>query len=82
MPTVTVKMTPSQHARLQLEAKKRRTSQSAVLRDAFEQMAQSRGTKETSFAERAAHLIGSLDGPSDLSVRSKEMDGYGESRHP
>lgn len=82
MPTVTVKMTPSQHARLQREAKKRRTTQSAVLRDAFDQLAENSGDKEKSFAERAAHLIGSLDGPGDLSIRSKEMEGYGESRRP
>ncbi|MDB4474116.1 ribbon-helix-helix domain-containing protein [Opitutaceae bacterium] len=82
MPTVTVKMTPSQHARLQREAKKRRTSQSAVLREAFDNLGSESTTKKPSFAERAAHLIGCLEGPADLSARSKEMKGYGESRHP
>lgn len=79
MPTVTVKMSPSQHARLQREAKKRRTSQSAVLRDAFEQLDSNASNQIESLAERAAHLIGSIDGPGDLSIRSKTMEGYGES---
>lgn len=79
MPTVTVKMTPSQHARLQREAKKRRTSQSEVLREAFDNLQDSQSYPPGSLAEKAAHLIGSLDGPGNLSELSKTMDGYGES---
>ncbi len=82
MPTVTVKMSASQHARLKREAKKRSTSQSAVLREAFDKMEHSSASTKMSFVERAGHLIGCLDGPGDLSLRSKEMKGYGESRHP
>ena len=83
MPTVTVKMTPAQHARLKREAKQRRTSQSAVLREAFEHLSEAKQDPlKGSFVERAGHLIGCLDGPGDLSELSKEMKGYGESRHP
>jgi hypothetical protein len=81
MPTVTVKMSPSQHARLQREAKKRRTSQSAVLREAFDNLGNDQNSRPESLAVRAAHLIGSIDGPGDLSLRSKTMEGYGESNH-
>ncbi|MBT5901998.1 MAG: ribbon-helix-helix protein, CopG family [Opitutaceae bacterium] len=82
MPTVTVKMSPAQHARLKRVAERRRTSQSEVLREAVDQLDQSNTPIEGSFVERAGHLIGSLDGPGDLSALSKEMKGYGESRHP
>jgi len=78
MPTVTVKMSPSQHARLQREAKKRRTSQSAILREAFDKTNRSDEPAPESLAVRASHLIGSLDGPGDLSLKSKTMEGYGE----
>ncbi|GAB5559981.1 MAG: hypothetical protein SynsKO_16280 [Synoicihabitans sp.] len=79
MPTVTVKMSPAQHARLKREAKQRGTSQSEVLREAFENLKDSQSYPPGSLAEKAAHLIGSLDGPGDLSELSKTMEGYGES---
>ncbi len=78
MPTVTVKMSATQHARLKREAKCRRTTQSAVLREAFENLNRDAAPAPESLAVRAAHLIGSIDGPGDLSLRSKTMEGYGE----
>jgi hypothetical protein len=77
MPIVTVKIPPAMHARLVREAQRRRTSKSAILREAFSK--QSGGTKGT-LAEKARHLIGSLDGPGDLSRKSKALPGYGRSR--
>ncbi len=79
MPNVSVKLTPVQHARLKQVARLRRTSQSEVLRDAFDKLEDSEPYPPGSFAEKASHLIGCLDGPGNLSELSKSMDGYGES---
>jgi hypothetical protein len=78
MPVVTVKMPKSLHARLEAEARRRRTSKSAVLREAFSNHAHAR---PHSLRERAGHLIGCFDGPGDLSLKSKTLLGYGQSRH-
>jgi hypothetical protein len=79
MPTVTVKFPPSLLARLEAEASRLGTTKSAVLRDTY---ARSEPAKSLSIAERAKHLIGSIDGPGDLSARSKKMVGYGRFRRP
>jgi hypothetical protein len=80
MPTVTVKMPKDLHSRLEAEAARRRTSKSAVLRDAFAQ--RQSAVPKGSLSERAKHLIGSIDGPGNLSARSKKMEGYGRFRRP
>ncbi len=78
MPVVTVKMPSSLHARLEAEARRRRTTKSAVLREAFTQ--RQSAAPAGSLYERAQHLIGSTGGPGDLSARSKTLKGYGQSR--
>jgi hypothetical protein len=35
-----------------------------------------------SLYERMKHLIGTIDGPGDLSTNPKYMEGYGRSRRP
>ena len=80
MPVVTVKMPASLHARLEAEARRRGTTKSAVLREAFAQRPAT--APAGSFYERAKHLIGAASGPGDLSARSKTLKGYGQSRHP
>ncbi|MDP3071993.1 MAG: CopG family transcriptional regulator [Opitutaceae bacterium] len=79
MPTVTVKFPPDLLARLEAEAARLGTSKSAVLRDTY---ARAEPVKALSFAERARHLIGTIDGPGNLSARSKKMVGYGRFRRP
>ena len=66
----------AEHARLVREAQRRRTSKSAILREAF--FKQAGATKET-LADSARHLIGSVDGPGDLSRKSKAIASYGRS---
>ena len=79
MPTVTIKLSQAEHARLKADAARRRTSKSAVLREAY---ASAPGSSATgSFYERAKHLIGVASGPGDLSTNPKHMAGYGKSRH-
>jgi len=80
MPTVTVKMPKAMHDRLEAEAARRRTTKSAVLREAFAHKHSAAPTG--SFYERAKHLIGAASGPGNLSARSKTLEGYGRSRRP
>jgi hypothetical protein len=79
MPTLTVKLPASLHAQISAEAARRQTTKSAVVRERLERPG---AGKPLSLAERAKHLIGSIDGPGDLSIRSKKMVGYGHFRRP
>jgi hypothetical protein len=80
MPVVTVKMPKALHAQLESEAARRRTTKSAILREAFAR--RSPDAPVGSLYDRARHLIGSIKGPGDLSARSKALKGYGQSRRP
>lgn len=79
MPTVTIKLSDADHARLKAEAARRRTSKSAVLREAFART--SAQPRTGSLWEKIGHLAGSIDGPGNLSTLSKTLPGYGRSRH-
>ncbi len=81
MPVVTVKMPKPLHARLVAEARRRRTTKSAVLREAFAAQRPA-AAPAGSFYERAKHLIGVASGPGDLSTNPKYMEGYGKHRAP
>jgi hypothetical protein len=80
MPTVTIKLSVAEHTRLKAEAARRRTTKSAVLREAFAR--RDPAAPVGSLYERAKHLIGSINGPGNLSARSKTLEGYGKSRRP
>jgi hypothetical protein len=80
MPVVTVRMPKLLHAHLVAEARRRRTTTSAVLREAFAE--RQTAAPAGSFYERARHLIGSISGPGDLSTNPKYMEGYGVARRP
>jgi Ribbon-helix-helix protein, copG family len=82
MPVVTIKMPKAMHTRLESEAARRRTTKSAILRDAFARTASPDLSRPRSLADRAKHLIGTIDGPGNLSARSKKMVGYGRFRRP
>lgn len=81
MPTVTVKLSASEHARLKAAAVRRRTTKSAVLREAFARQSTSGGTGSSGqLWDKIGHLAGSIDGPGNLSSLSKTLPGYGRSR--
>ncbi len=79
METVTVKLTPAEHARLKADAARLRISKSAVLRKAYAKMATR--TPAGSLWDKIGHLAGSIDGPGNLSTLSKTLPGYGRSRN-
>jgi len=79
VPTVTIKLSPAEHARLEADAARRRISKSAVLRQAYAQT--SHQARAGSLWDKIGHLAGSIDGPGTLSTLSKTLPGYGRSRH-
>lgn len=83
MPTVTIKLSAAEHAKLKAMAARRRTSKSAVLREAFAQQSAAALAGTTgSLYDRIKHLAGSIKGPGDLSTNPRYMEGYGKSRRP
>jgi predicted transcriptional regulator len=72
--TLSVKVTTSLKARVERLARARKTSVSAVVRDALERYL---SPEQASFAEAARDFIGSLDGgPGDLAT-SRKLKGFG-----
>ncbi len=75
MRTVSFKLPPDLDERLSRLAKARRTSRSAVMREALASLPPENGRTVTALA---GDLIGSLEGPEDLSSNESHLDGYGE----
>lgn len=75
MRVVTVKLPDALDRRLEHLAKASHRSRSAVIREALE--AYARVTPQT-VAGLAGDLVGSLDGPEDLSTAAEHLEGYGE----
>ena len=74
MRTMSLKMPESLERELDRLARRRRSSRSAVLREAVSALARRR---ERSAADLAGELVGSLRGPVDLSESAAHMRGYG-----
>jgi predicted DNA-binding protein len=81
MTTISLKLPDSLEARLSSEAKRRRTTKSAIIRDAVEQaFAKKKGF--VSCADLMRDLIGSQPGPRDASTNKEYLKDYGlERRH-
>ncbi len=75
MRTVSFKLPPDLDDRLSRLAEARRTSRSALVREALSSLPPEDGRSVTALA---GDLIGSLDGPEDLSTNERHLDGYGE----
>lgn len=56
-------------------ARRRRSSRSALLREAVESLARQ---EHRSVTKLAADLVGCLEGPRDLSTSHRHLRGYGE----
>ena len=74
MRTVSFKLPRKLDDELSRLARQRRASKSSVARQALEAVA--RG-KRRSVTALAGDLVGSLDGPRDLSTHSRHLAGYG-----
>lgn len=75
MRTVSFKLTEELDDALSELARERRSSRSALVREALESFAKG---KRRSFTALAADLVGCVEGPSDLASNRKHMMGYGK----
>jgi hypothetical protein len=80
MKTISLRVTEPLFRRLQRAARGRGQSQSAVVRAALEQFlnGERTGPRPLSALELAGDLVGSAEGPGDLSTNPEYMEGYGE----
>ena len=75
MRTVSFKLTEELDDALSQLARQRRSSRSALVREAVESLAKG---KRRSFPALADELVGCVDGPRDLATNRKHMTGYGK----
>jgi len=79
MTVVTCKLPKKLAAKLERVAKTERRSKQAVLREAIEQRLKTRrAVGRRSAYDLVKHLIGTLEGPSDLATNPGHMKGFGE----
>lgn len=79
MKTVSLRLPDALASKLSALARKQRTSKSALVRDALEAyLTNGTGARQrTSLADRAKGLLGSLEGPGDLSYNKEHMRDFG-----
>ena len=75
MRTVSFKLSEQLDDALSDLARRRKSSRSALVREALEALATGRRRSVTLVVDE---LVGSLDGPTDLSMNPKHMTGYGK----
>lgn len=82
MKMMTLKLPDDLDERLSTAAKRQGTTKSALVRSAIESLlnGKHRVAKGRSFLELAGDIIGSVEGPEDLSTNPKYMEGFGRSR--
>jgi len=79
MTVVTCKLPKKLAAKLERVAKDERRSKQALLREAIEQrLKTTRPAARISAYDLVKHLIGTLEGPSDLATNPRYMKGFGE----
>ena len=76
MPTVTVKLSKTELARLKAAAAASRQTKSAILRQALAHVEK----RSASLLDALRPYVGKLNGPGDLSSNKSRMKGYGASR--
>ena len=76
--TISVKIPRVLAARLSAAMRRRRTSRSAIVREALEgHLESSAAAHDGSFLDLAGDLVGSVAGPADLSSHKGRLRGYG-----
>ena len=77
MTTVSLKVPAVLEQRLARLAKSQGASRSAVIREALERLLDETSTHPDSCLALASDLIGSVEGPADLSHNKKRLEGFG-----
>lgn len=81
MAIISLKLPDALDEKLAAAAESTGSTKSAVVREALEAyMGNTLPQKELSFLDLAGDLVGSCEGPGDLSTNPKYMAGFGESR--
>jgi predicted DNA-binding protein len=75
--TVSLKVPAVLEQRLARLAKSRGASRSTVIREALERLLNEASTHPDSCLALASDLIGSVEGPPDLSHNKKRLEGFG-----
>ena len=75
MRTISLKLPSELDQRVTALAEKRGTSRSAIVREALEAYANGHSESVTALA---GDLVGSVDGPKDLSTATEHLKGYGQ----
>lgn len=78
MPTVTVKISDRQFARLERISRARHLPKAQILREAFD-ATDSAHSKHSAF-DLVAHLAGSVNGPRDASTNADYLADFGQPR--
>ena len=80
MKTVSVKLNDAVANQLHLTAKRMRASKSVVVQKALKAFLSANGQNHDTgtCADLAGNLLGSLEGPGDLSFNPKHMEGFGK----
>jgi hypothetical protein len=79
MKTISLKLPDGLHAKLLRLAKARQQTKSDVVRDALEQLLNGTpSARSVSALELAGELVGSCEGPGDLSTNPKYLEGFGK----
>jgi len=79
MKTLSLKLPDELNARISAIARRRRSSKSEVVRSALDAyLAKDSTAQKGSALDLAGNLVGSLEGPADLSQSAEHMRGYGE----
>lgn len=77
MTTISLKVPAVLEQRLARLAKSRGASRSAVIREALERLLNEASAHPDSCLALASDLIGSVEGPADLSHNKKHFEGFG-----
>ena len=78
MKTLTLKLPEILEARLNTFASKERQSRSEIVRRALIEYFSRDASNSGSFLDFSRDLVGSIEGPSDLSTNKAHMEGYGK----
>jgi predicted transcriptional regulator len=79
MKTLSLKLPDEVDARISAIARQRRSNKSEVVRNALDAyLAKETTLQKGSALDLAGDLVGSLEGPGDLSHHDEHMHGYGE----